>query len=304
MGIARRTLVVNVTVSQWSGRKLDKAASDEVAASKGSKAGRARLNKLLIRKEALTPVQAAARAIRDYVAENSVPWGDGGERAILAANYLDFTQRLGELIREFKDEANQLADDYTKEVERARFELNALFNPDDYPSEDYVRKAFDVKVGVRPMVTGENLIVDDLDESMLADIRQQVEQDLAETESDAMKGVWQSIIGMVEEMRDRMAAEKPRFRRALIDNFVDLTERLSRLNVAGDPELDRLREELRRSLTGYSADELRKDADTRKEFVTEADRILAGFVTVSQNEHGQDDVGGLPTPAGVSPAGT
>ena len=291
MGIARRTLVVNVTVSQWSGRKLDKAASDEVAASKGSKAGRARLNKLLIRKEALTPVQAAARAIRDYVAENSVPWGDGGERAILAANYLDFTQRLGELIREFKVEANQLADEYTKEGERARFELNALFNPDDYPSEDYVRKAFDVKVGVRPMVTGENLIVDDLDESMLADIRQQVEQDLAETESDAMKGVWQSIIGMVEEMRDRMAAEKPRFRRALIDNFVDLTERLSRLNVAGDPELDRLREELRRSLTGYSADELRKDADTRKEFVTEADRILAGFVTVSQNEHGQDDVG-------------
>lgn len=291
MSIARRTLVVNVTVSQWSGRKLDKAASDEVTASKGSKAGRARLNKLLIRKEALTPVQAAARAIRDYVAENSVPWGNGGERAILAANYLDFTQRLGELIREFKDEANQLADDYTKEVERARFELNALFNPDDYPSEDYVRNAFDVKVGVRPMVTGENLIVDDLDESMLADIRQQVERDLAETESDAMKGVWQSIIGMVKEMRDRMAAEKPRFRRALVDNFIDLTDRLSRLNVSGDPELERLREELRQSLTGFSADDLRKDADTRKEFVTEADRILAGFVTVSQNEHGQDDVG-------------
>lgn len=275
--IAQRAMIVSVSISQWSGRKLDREASDGVSVSTGSQSGRARVNKLLIRKEALLPAQQQAGVIRRYVYDNTVPWGDNGDRALLAAHYLTFTQGLGDLIAEFDRRVEDLVREYDAEVERARFELNALFRESDYPDVEQVRRAFRVETSVRPMADSSHMILDALEPEVLDEVREKVEADLRSTELDAMKGVWQSVIEQVEAVRDRMTEDKPRFKRSLVDNLTDLTDRLALLNVAGDPELDRLQAEMQRSLTNFDAEDLRKSGEARKEFVSEADRILGSF---------------------------
>lgn len=268
-------MIVGVSIRQWSGRKLDRAASDEVAQSKGSQSGRARVNKMLIRKEALLPVQQAAAAIRDHVYRNTVPWGDNGDRALLAAHYLDFMQRFTRLREEFEQRVEELLAEYDREVSIAEFELNELFNPNDYPTKDQIRRAFGVEWSVRPMSDSSHLVLD-LEDEVLDEVREKVEADLRSVSDEAMRSVWESVHDQLKELRNRMAEEKPRFKSALVDNFHDLVDRLSALNITGDPELDRLRGEIKQTLSTFDADDLRKP-EARKQFVSEADKILGGM---------------------------
>ena len=274
--ITQHALLINLTISQWSGRKFDKQASTDVEAEADASAGRARVNKLLISKEALLPTQQAAAALRNMVYTQTLPWGDNGDRVLLAENFFDFSNGLRGLKDAFEAAADQLARDYYAEKERARFELNALFKESDYPAADDIRKKFGVKFAVRPLPSADDFRVT-LPADQLAEIRAEMEESLNATKEAAMRGVWESIGTMLCEVRNRMAEPEPRFRRALIDNLVDLTDRLAILNIAGDRQLAELRSELRRCVTVYDAEDLRGDKAVREAFVSEADVIIRDF---------------------------
>ena len=275
--LSKNGLVVFVSISQWSGRKFDREASESVEADNQTAAGRARVNKLLVEKQRLQPITTAANKIRKYVYEHSVPWTDAGERLIRADQYQSFIKGIAEQKREFDDAVKTLLDDYDAAKVQAQFDLNGLYDPDDYPSKESLLEKFAVKVSVYPVPT--NDFRAEMSEQDAAVIRAHIEQSMARAEREALMTVYAQLKESVVSIRDRMQVSDARFRRALIDNFHSLVQRLDALNIVDDPELSKLGVELKR-LTQFDADDLRQLPAARSEFVVEADRIMADFSSV------------------------
>ena len=91
--IARRCLLVSLTISAWSGRKFDRAASTAVEQENSTAEGRARVNKLLVRPEVLLPVNRAANALRNAVYEGTLPWADNS--TCTRARIRPYSEKMG-----------------------------------------------------------------------------------------------------------------------------------------------------------------------------------------------------------------
>lgn len=272
--IARRCLLVSLTISAWSGRKFDRAASTAVEQENSTAEGRARVNKLLVRPEVLLPVNRAANALRNAVYEGTLPWADSGDRIVTAAAYPALAMRLGPLVTAFHNAADALEAEYRVERERARFDLNALFKESDYPAQ--VRDKFHARITVMPIPDTQDLRLD-LPDLVKAAIQESVTESIEERQQQAMRLLWETLGTSLVAIRDRLADSEPRFKTALITNFYDLVDRLGALNIGGDPQIAALQQQARSSLGTFDPAELRSDPAQRVEFVEQADTLIDTF---------------------------
>ena len=76
-------------------------------------------------------------------------------------------------------------------------------------------------------------------------------------------------------MIDRLSGdEKKIFRNSLVDNALELTNLLTRLNVTKDPKLEQARQSLEQTLVGVTADELRDSQGARQEILARVNQIM------------------------------
>ena len=87
-------MIVNLTISAWSGHKLDKAKTATVTSEANADSDAARVNKHLVSKDALAGITRASNALRQYFYRATLPWGDNGDRLLSAVGFLDFTQEI------------------------------------------------------------------------------------------------------------------------------------------------------------------------------------------------------------------
>lgn len=274
--IASRAMIVNLHISQWSGRKLDKQVSEEVATDHGASRDAGNFNKLLLDKAALAPIQTIASAARMYCYNNTLPWGDNGDRVLLASNYFDFMAKMREYKQEFDAEVDTLVDDYTAHVEQARFRLNSMFKEQDYPSANSVRDRFSLRYKVRPIPTAGDFRVQ-MSQDEVDTLRDQIAQELSVVVDEAMKSLWEEARTTMSHLYGRLADPKATFKASTIKNFEEFVERLPHLNLTQDTALEEFRKELKAGLVGYTAEELRKDSTVRVAAAVETKRIMDKF---------------------------
>jgi hypothetical protein len=75
-------------------------------------------------------------------------------------------------------------------------------------------------------------------------------------------------------MADRLEEEGAVFRDSLVNNIKDLANLLPRLNIAEDPDLERLGNYVSQRLCTVPPDVLRKDPSIRKETADQANAVL------------------------------
>jgi hypothetical protein len=76
-------------------------------------------------------------------------------------------------------------------------------------------------------------------------------------------------------MVDRLSGDdKKIFRNSLVDNALELTNLLTKLNVTKDPKLEQARQALEKSLVGVSADDLRDSQGARSVVLSKVNAIM------------------------------
>jgi hypothetical protein len=91
----------------------------------------------------------------------------------------------------------------------------------------------------------------------------------------AMSDAWSRLHNTLEHMVDRLSGDdKKIFRNSLVDNALELTNLLTRLNVTNDPKLENARRELERLLVGVSADDLRESQGARTAVLNKVNQIM------------------------------
>jgi hypothetical protein len=273
MNLSDRALLVQLSISQWTARKYDKKATQEVAVTFNTSKDAGRYNKsLLPMNDYLDRVHKKTTHIREKFYKNTLPWGIEGTMMLPTTNYLAF-------MTEFRKEKNEwltLVDDFVDEYPRLQMDaqrvLGGLYADSDYPTPDAIARKFNIDMAVFPVPTTDFRCQIASDE--LTRIQQDVEARVANAQATAMNEVWQRMFDKVKHMAEKLADPKAIFRDTLVDNLKDQCAMLSRLNFMDDPNLEALRQQVEGTLASHHPDALRNDPDLRRDTAAEAKAIM------------------------------
>lgn len=270
--IASRAMLISLKIGQWTARKLDKTATQEVTVNHAAASDAGRFNKQIIDKNSLLPMVQVAGAARTYLYQHTLPWSDNGDRVLSSVNYFTVMDRLRELKGDFKNAVDVFCRDYDMHRDRAKLHLNSLFNEADYPQSWEIREKFYMDFHVMPLpVAGDFRVA--MSDDVVDEVRQEIETQLNARVQGMVESVWMELVGTVSHLRDRLQSDGKLFDSTL-DNIVDLLDRLPGLNITNDVNIDTMRSEIRKLTNGLEMKDIKKDDALRASVIDKTNDIL------------------------------
>lgn len=260
--LANRAILVALQISQWDARRIDKQETRAVLTKHAMVDKAARVHKsLLPGAPELEKVHKYAGDIRTFVYKHTLPWAEGMQ-ILRTVGFIDFTQELDTMKQHWLGLVRDFIYEYPNLVRRAQHDLGTMFDPDDYPDQSDLSAKFALNVKYLPVPESDDWRVNLSDEAVDF-LRKNVEDQIRQSQRQAMQEAWSRLYKVVERAHDRLADPKAIFRDSLVENAVELCGLLPSLNIANDVNLERMRQEIERSLCAFDANTLRKDADAR-----------------------------------------
>ena len=267
--ITSSAMVVQVTISCWTGRKKDKSASATVTSQNYADKGTASVNKKLLGNcDELTAIQKFVANARNTNYDATMPWSDLGQRLLTMPVYFKHHPLLTGLQTEFYRMSDTFCNNYTWEISRAQARLGDLFRREDYPTEESIRSKFSFTISYIPLPDAGDFRID------IGNEQQQVLKDhyseyYSKQLASAMDDVWQRTYKALSNMSERLDYsgndKKKIFRDTLVDNVIDMVELLTVCNVTGDGKMTRMANKLEDALRGVTPDGLRQSESLRVE---------------------------------------
>ncbi len=273
MSIQTQAMLVNLTISQWTARKHDRRATQEVDQAHNARdAGR--YNKLLVDKAALEPITKAANALRMLHYKFTLPWGDNGDRMLPAMLFMQYSDEIRIAKTVFTKAVDVFVRDYPVLIQDTRRRLGTLYDPTDYPAVTQIATRFGAHVGFAPIAAADDFRVS-VGEEHVATIRAEITKQAEQRLNDATRECWNRVREVVERYAERMTDEKGRVFDSMVENARTLVTLLPALNVARDPELDAVAHDIERRLLPVTIKQLRSSASARQQVAEAANDIMA-----------------------------
>jgi hypothetical protein len=280
--LADRAMLVYVSISCWSARKLDKKQTQKTVAEAGATADAARVNKHLLANadSALKKIQQKANQIRDYLEANTLPWDDAGNRLLSNEQSLVVVGQLHTLEQEFKALVDEFIEEYPVLRAEAVKNLGDMGDDSDYPQPDQVRAKFKVSVTFSPLPVS----FGDVRTGMSAEqakVWQSVFEDKVKAQANrALRSAYDRLREHLAKYVDRLQPreddpERVRvFRDSMVENLRETCDLLDSLNVFDDPELRQLNRHVRRGIAAHDPETLRGSVEVAEMVRREADDVL------------------------------
>lgn len=279
--LSSSALIVNLSLSVWTGRKLDKRVSEEVDQQKSTKARAGNYNKnLMAGSGKLEEITKIANAIRSWLYGVTQPWGDNGDRILNMAYFMEFKDRLADYETQFSTAVDGFLSDYDTLVAAAAFQLGDLFNREDYPHRDQIAAKFGMRYSMIPLPQSGDFRVD-IGEDGLKELQEQYESVLHQRVTGAMTEAWERLHDCLSRMSERLAdtedGKRKIFRDSLVDNAVEICGLLKSFNITNDTRMDEMRKQLEDAMRGVDAVSLRDSDSLREQTKRKVDNILSKF---------------------------
>jgi hypothetical protein len=280
MGIATSSLIVELNISVWTGQRVDKTATQKVAADNNASndAGLFRKNLMAgtsLRKE----IADYAALCRTWHNGRTLPWADKGGRLLPMSMFMDYKNEANARRNYFTAKVDEFRQQYVPLVQTAQQHLGAMFDPADYPSLDEVMTKFGFRLVFSPVPEAGDFRLD-VGAQDLAELRDQYESAYDTRVGEAMQSAWTKLHDMLEGMSSKLdenEGEKKIFRDTWLPNVMDLCSLLTHLNITKDPELEKARRDLERMVTVVDMEGIRKDAGVRADLKAQVDAVLGRY---------------------------
>lgn len=287
--IQSSAVLVDVNISTWTGRKMDKKVSSEIDLAKNTKTKGGNYHKhLLAGTHKLEELQKLVAAVRVWHYNQTLPWSDSGARLLPMKNFFDYKAALNNFERQFDEAVTEFLAEYPTLVSAAAFQLGDLFDASEYPDADSLVDKFKFRYVFAPVPEAGDFRIDVAEEGK-QELRTQYEKFYQEKLGSAVKDAWDRLHECVLHMSEKLAnAPTPRdtkdgpnhtqiFRDSLVSNANELCGLLSKLNVTNDPKLEQARQALESAINGKTADDLRRSDKLRLDTKAKVDEILSMF---------------------------
>jgi hypothetical protein len=276
--LASSTVLIDLSISVWTGRKLDKRASNDVTTQNGAAKGVANVNKKLLGDCAeLDAVQKFAANARNTHYAMTAPWSDLGLRMCPTLVYINkYESAMSALQQEFGRLVNTFLQAYDWEIQNAQLKLGTLFNPDEYPSAAKLHEKFRFRYTPMPMAEAGDWRLD-IGNEAAESLKTQYEKFYSDQYRTAMSDVWRRAYEALSKMSERLDyaddATKKIFRDSLVDNVQDMVTMLGDFNVTADPVMAKAQRQLEHALSGVTPEALREDAYLRAQTKRHVDDV-------------------------------
>jgi len=276
--IASAAMLVELSISTWTGRKQDTDASKFVEQSKNADSGTTSVRKRLLGKcvelDELTKYVGNLRNHTHY--RLSLPWSDSGVRLLPTAMYFSYHQEMTEHQNEFYRMVNEFLDAYDNEVIMAQLRLGDMFKPDEYPSRDELARRFAFNINYMPVPDVGDFRVDIGNDQ--ANVLRASYADFYERQlNGAMNNLWEQLHEklnvLVRQLDYTPAVNKHgeavnranRVYESIFDRVRELIDMLDTCNVTQDERMYRAKRELDNILGGVAVESLKGESTFRDE---------------------------------------
>lgn len=267
-----RAMLVSLRISACSFRKYDRKVSQDTADAHGTTLDAGRYNKHLLPGDA-----PAFKALMGHLADlrvkhyaQTLAWSDDGWRLLPVKNF----QEYSDMVRQGMHTADSLLADFIRDYPSMRRDaqtiLNGMYQDTDYPSDIASKYAWSIEYN--PVPAGTDFRVSIADDEIKA-IAARTEQRVTEAFKDAQQDAVSRLAECVSHIHAKLSDPKGIFRDSLIGNARELCDVLTRLNLADDANLEKLRRETE-LLAMAEPSTLRDNADIRIETANRAQSIL------------------------------
>ena len=273
--------IVELNVSTWTARKLDKTASKEVKVNKGAFSDdAARVNKnLLAGMNNLKRVTDFVALTRNDFYRLTLPWSDSGQRLVPMMQFFELKKWINDQEATFNQLVSEFLRDYPTLISAQAFQLGALFDRNEFPDVEEIATKFRFKVGFLPLPSTGDFRIDAPNE-VVADMQKEYETMYAERIEQVNQELWTRLHDTLRHMSDRLGYDTTGkakiFRDSMVENAVELCDMLKRLNVTNDPKLEKARSSLESALLGVNASEIRLEG-ARDEVKHKVDNVIADW---------------------------
>jgi hypothetical protein len=276
--IASSAVLIDMSISVWTGRKHDKRASNDVTAQHNAAKGVANVSKKLLGDCAeLDALQKFAANARNSHYAMTTPWSDLGLRMCPTRTYINgYEKQMSALQHEFYRLTDAFLHAYDWEVQNAQLKLGSLFNADEYPSSDRLRGKFNFRYTAMPVPEAGHWMLD-VEAEAATSLREQYEKFYSEQFKKSMDDVWQRTYDALSKMSERLDygddENKKIFRDSLVSNAKDMVTMLVDFNIGNDPVMAQAARQLEHALEGVTPEALREDAYLRAQTKRNVDEV-------------------------------
>ena len=290
--LSERAMLMTLSLTAWSARKLDRKVTDKVNTDHGASHDAGRWNKQLLSKDALAEIARLDAEIRAHYYAVTSPWLDReGTRILSSVHAVSELQWFKTKRYEREDAVSRFVSGYPSFVDAAKIKLNGMFSEDDYPPASTIAGKFRFAVSVDNVPDSEDFRVAMAD-GQAEDIKREIEARSNAAVETVIRDCYSRISETVGRMSERLKAYKPKirtsgpmgdmgdaraegiFRDSLVENVRELVALLPALNISGDPALTQIAARMQ-ALTVEDASALRDNVQARETVARDADAILA-----------------------------
>ena len=276
--ISSSAMLVELNISTWTGRKLDKIVSAEIDARKQTTTRAGNYNKKLFADEpTFDAISKFAGNARTFHYHATMPWSDSGLRLLTTAMYFDYHKTISQMEMDFSGLIDEFLNDYQNMVLRAQHKLGDMFDVLDYPDPDSLRDKFRFSVKFSPVPDVGDWRVDignDARETLQLSYQQAYTANLEQ----AYKDVWDRTHEALTNMSTKLAGNnKQIFRDTLVTNVKEMIDLLDKFNITGDAKMRQAKVKIQSALSGVTPDALREDDEFRLDTKQKVDDLLKEF---------------------------
>lgn len=272
-------LLAELSIGAWNPQRLDRTVTDEVHVSKGTTAEAGKWMKPLFPGvPQFTQIKTIEMRARAYHRQNTVSFGDSGQRWLVTPLIPDYVAGITMVEQEFWRVVESIQQDYPRIMLAAQTRLAGTFDLSQYPIQEDVPKQFRFhhvripcpQVNDYDRIAGiGNAVMREEFERHMAHIQQGMVDDFA-------AGTRKVLAAMSERLDFGGDEDKKTFRNSLVDNVRDWSGRMEKFNAALNlPEVEAMHRDVSTVLELANPEVLRGSAEVRKQVKSRVDSILS-----------------------------
>ena len=284
--LASGAMLVDLQISQFTGRKLDKKASEEVTVSNNADKGVANVHKKLLGNcKELDDIKKHVGETRNhYHYAMTMPWSNMGLRLLTTPNYFNYHKAMTERQDTFASLVDTFLQSYEWKVSQVSANLGNLFNGSDYPTLGEMKRKFAFNLDYPPLPDAGDFRIDIGNEQSQA-MKEQYEDYYSKQLKNAMGDVWTRLHESLSKMSERLDYQskdsKKTFRDTLVSNVEGMVGLLKTCNVTNDPKMEQARLVLDDALRGVTPDALREDDYLRSQTKQSVDEVIKSLPSIN-----------------------
>lgn len=247
-------LVGKLSITNWEAKKKAKSVEAKAEQDNGAKHGSITARKALLPgAEALEDIIKHSAGMRTWWNQVSAPWFDNGMRVYNVAGHMSIQATFGDMARYRDGLVAKFLAEYPELREKARFDLNELFDEQEYPMPGDVARRFTCTFEVMPLPdTSDFRVIEGLTDEMAAQLQAEAEAKVQARVAEATSTTVRRVVDAVKVMADRLreytrkedADEKRAFYESWVSNVQEMATLLPQLNLTNDPAIAQIAAEI------------------------------------------------------------